>query len=76
MSVDINKYWREKLDGLKKSIPGYQGSAAEQWNEQHYQIYTEMLAAKEAREAADPEDDAGDEDTTPNIIFRGSYKIK
>lgn len=35
-----------------------------------------MLAAKEAREAADPEDDAGDEDTTPNIIFRGSYKIK
>ena len=35
-----------------------------------------MLAAKEAKEAADPEDDAGDEDTTPTIIFRGGYKIK
>ncbi len=70
MNEEILYLWRKKLNSLKQSVPGYEGSAAEQLNEVSFQVLEfQQLRERAAAEEADPE-------TAPIINVIGGYKVK
>ena len=70
MNDEILYLWRKKLDSLKKSVPGYEGSAAEQMNE----ISQQVLEYQHIREKAAAEQREPEPATIINVI--GGYKKK
>ena len=70
ITEELLAFKRQKLDELAY-MPGYEGSATQKWNEQHYQIEKMMFEEHKRRQEKRDAAKAKDEDPAPTIIIQG-----